>query len=150
MKANTIQNDSIDDETVISNPIEFEVKKQNVEDELYELNTESRKSFRRLTQGLVFGEDQALDIVKMTSEERRQKAEEYKRQIVSYRNLMYVVSLNSGWFSYSSGLVQYALLFILQVTSGQNTSFIAVINLPWSFKPLFGFLSDNFAILGFR
>ena len=150
MKTSTIQSESIEDENTIKNSVELEVKKQDVEEELNDFNTESRKSFRRLTSEMVFNEDQALDVVKMTSEERLEKAEDYKKQIRIYRNLMYVVSLNSGWFSYTSGLVQFALLFILKVSGAENASFVTFINIPWCLKPLFGFLSDNFAILGYR
>ena len=151
MKAETIDNNSsIYAETSLSTTVDLEVEKGDVSQELMRLDRSSRKTFRRLTDEMVFKEHHALDVVKMSSEQRKKQAEEYKRQIVVYRNLMYVVSLNSGWFSYSTGVVQFALLYILKSSSSDTANFLAAINAPWNFKPLFGFLSDNFAIFGFR
>ena len=99
---------------------------------------------------MVFEESEAQAILRMDVDERVAKVDEFQNQIVAYRNLMYVVSLNTGWISYSTGLVQFALLSILKVNGSQNSIFMTVINLPWSFKPLFGFISDKLAIFGYR
>ena len=114
------------------------------------LDAQSRKSFRRLTNEMVFNEEQAVDVLKMTSEERAEEAKRLKQKIARYRNLMYVVSLNTGWAAYATGVLSFALIFILKVSSAGNTQFMSLIGQPWNLKPLFGFLSDNFAIFGYR
>ena len=151
MKASTIENSSVEAGGLSFAPtVDLGVEKQDASDQIAQLDRASRNVFKRLTTEQVFNEGQALDVVQMTSEKRLEKAEEYKRQIKIYRNLMYVVSLNSGWFAYSTGVVQFSMLYILKASSADTANFLAAINAPWNFKPLFGFLSDNFAIFGFR
>ena len=61
-----------------------------------------------------------------------------------------MVSLNSGWFAYSSGVQLFVLLKVLQVDPGDYAFFTSIVGLGWYLKPFWGFLSDTFFVFGYR
>lgn len=63
---------------------------------------------------------------------------------------MYMVSSNSGWWSYVDFVVFYYLKNILDQPADVVTSFDSYTSYPWMFKPVYGFLSDSFFPLGYR
>ena len=67
-----------------------------------------------------------------------------------YRNLMLMVSINSGWNYYTVGAISYILIYVVKASGGRNAFFMSFTNLGWYLKPIFGFLSDTFYIFGFR
>ena len=90
------------------------------------------------------------DFSKWTSDERQAEIKRLNDQIARYRILMFMVSMNSGWFFYTYNFQFYYCRSVLDMKAPAFSAFQSNTNLPWLIKPLWGFFSDSFRIAGYR
>ena len=112
--------------------------------------SELKKSFRKLSQMPGIEEEEAEDMVKWDSWQRQAEIKRLKDLVGRYKILMFMVSMNSGWFYYTSNFQLFYCRDVLNMLAPDFSAFQSNINLPWLLKPLWGFFSDSFRFFGFR
>ena len=111
---------------------------------------EQRKSFRRLSQIPGIEDKEAMNMAKWSSEERQAEIKRLNDKVSRYKILMFMVSMNSGWFFYTSNFQLFYCRDVLDMSAPAFSAFGSNTNLPWLIKPLWGFFSDSFRFFGFR
>ena len=111
---------------------------------------EQRKSFRRLSQIPGVSQEEAEDMSKWSSEERQAEIRRLNSQVARFKILMFMVSMNSGWFFYTNNFQLFYCKSVLDMTAPQFSAFQSNTGLPWLIKPLWGFFSDSFWVFGYR
>ena len=95
-------------------------------------------------------EEEIANLRNLTEEEREELIQEHKKEVKMYLMLMGMVAINSGWFAYVTSVIIYYDKNDLHLTGPENAKIQSLLYLPWSFKPIWGYLSDSFFISGYR
>ena len=109
-----------------------------------------RKSYKKLKEVKSIKEEDAQKMATWTTEQRKAEIKRLKSLINSYRVLMLMVSLNSGWLLYINNINIFYIRSVLKIGGAVLNQFLANASLPWMVKPLWGFCSDSFFIFGYR
>ena len=89
-------------------------------------------------------------MAKWSSEERQAEIKRLNNKVARYRILMFMVSMNSGWFFYTNNFQIFYCRDVLDMSAPNLSAFQSNTGLPWLLKPLWGFFSDSFRFFGFR
>lgn len=92
-------------------------------------------------------ESQSSDVRRKYSENHQLYLDIYKKE-----NMCLMISYFSVGFAlyFSSTPINYYLVYSLGASSTQTSVLATVTTLPWSFKIIYGLLSDSVPILGYR
>jgi hypothetical protein len=92
----------------------------------------------------------SFNLEMLTSEERQEEIARCEKIHKHYSRMMYLISSNSGWNSFSDRNNFTFLAKTLRVDPAIYTDFQADIGSCWSAKPLYGWLSDSFYPFTYR
>ena len=84
-----------------------------------------------------------LDLDLLTSEERLAEIKRCQGIQTQYMRMMYFISSNSGYFSYTDSISYFYISETLKRPSQDMASFNYYSGLPWSIKPVYGWISDS-------
>ena len=82
--------------------------------------------------------------------ERDEKILSLKKSIRNYQILMYMVAINSACGNYIKNFVIFYLKSKLDINAADAAFLTGIINLPWSLKPIWGFISDSISLFKYR
>ena len=113
---------------------------------------ENRRShtFKRLSQVVDLSTEEAQELANMSNSEREAEIGRLQELIKRYQMLMLLVAINSGWMFYTINMVTYYCKIDLGLSAAENSLVASILFLPWSFKPIWGFMSDSFNFFGYR
>ena len=94
--------------------------------------------------------EEIMRLSKLNEVDRTEEIKNLKKEVRQYLFLMVLVAINTAWFSIIINAVIFYDKNDLGLTGSQNAKIQSILFLPWSFKPLWGYLSDSFFIFGYR
>ena len=94
--------------------------------------------------------EEIMRLSKLNPVDREEEIKTLKSEVRQYMFLMVMVAINTAWFFYTVNVVIYYDKNELGLTGPENAKVQSILFLPWSFKPIWGYLSDSFFIFGYR
>ena len=82
--------------------------------------------------------------------DRSEEIDKLNKEVKQYLFLMIMIAVNTAWFFYILNVVIYYDKNELRLKGSENAKVQTILFLPWSFKPIWGVLSDSFFIFGYR
>ena len=89
-------------------------------------------------------------VATLSPEQQSAEIESLKKEVKSYLFLMVMIAINSAWFSYVTNMIVFYDKNDLGLTGAENAKIQSLLFIPWSFKPIWGCLSDSFYLFGYR
>ena len=107
-------------------------------------------AYRRLSNMVDVGAEQAKELVNLSESERRKKADELGSLISKFKFLMFLMAANVGWANYTINVIPFYSKNDLQLSAVEVGKIVSITTIPWSIKPIWGFVIDSFSFFGYR
>ena len=117
---------------------------------LSEDKTRKSQALKRLSQVIGLSSEEIRELANLSKSDREAEINQLRELIKRYQMLMLLVAINSGWMFYTINMVTYYCKIDLELSAAQNSLVASILILPWSFKPIWGFMSDSFNFFGYR
>ena len=109
-----------------------------------------RTTLTKLSKVVDLSEQEAEELANMNESERLEEIKRIQELVKRYQMLMLLIAVNSGWMFYTTNMVTYYCKVDLGLSAADNSKVASILWLPWSFKPIWGFMSDSFNFFGYR
>ena len=69
---------------------------------------------------------------------------------MNYKLLMFLIAANVGWWNYTMNMTVFSAKNVLELPPTRLAKLASLTALPWSMKPIWGFLVDSFSLFGYK
>ena len=114
------------------------------------INSRRRKTELRLSEQIDISDDEAHQLAYLNNDQRAREIKRLHRLIGQYKLLLYLIAATVGWAAYSTNMTIFYTKNVLDLSAEATTRVNSVAFLPWSMKPIWGFLVDSVFLFRYR
>ena len=102
-----------------------------------------RKTKIRLSKQIDVTDEEAEQLAFLTDEQKEREIKRLNTLIGQYKLILYSVAITVGWAAYATNMTIFYTKNVLNLSPEATTRINSIAFLPWSVKPLWGFLVDS-------
>ena len=95
-------------------------------------------------------EEEAKSLASLNTKEKIKEIKRLNALMTQYKLLLYLMAITVGWAAYSTNMSTFYTKNVLDLSAEASTQVNSIAFLPWSMKPIWGFLVDSVFLFRYR